>query len=253
MSEERIVPTAAEFASAASRATYICTNILQALLIACVVLWVLDVPRQVFNLSFYTEQLLTVCLGFTLALAYIAEGPRKPSAIDPAGVIAIIALLAYIAYSFPNPAAIPLPLWAGLLMAVVWTLLASRVRFARWFDWVSAAVSLILCGYIAVRYEALTYDFALLPIEGIVSSAILIFLVLEASRRISGFGFVGVILAMAVYIYVSPFFPGDFQTRWVSPERAVSILPSTWIETDGRSSSGCLFNMKPPRAKSANL
>ncbi|HTS41595.1 MAG TPA: TRAP transporter fused permease subunit [Xanthobacteraceae bacterium] len=224
MSEERIVPTAAEFASAASRATYICTNILQALLIACVVLWVLDVPRQVFNLSFYIEQLLTVCLGLTLALAYIAEQPVKPSAIDSGGLIAVFAILAYIAYSYSNPASIPWELWLGLLMAVAWTLLARRARFARWFDWASALASLILCGYIAVRYEELTYEFALLPKDGIISSAVLIFLVLEASRRISGYGFVGVILAMAVYIYVSPFFPGDFQTRWVLPERAVTYL-----------------------------
>ena len=57
-------------------------NVLQALLVACVVLWVLDVPRQVFNVSFYTEQLLTVRLGLTLALAFVAETSRQPSAID---------------------------------------------------------------------------------------------------------------------------------------------------------------------------
>jgi TRAP transporter 4TM/12TM fusion protein len=61
----------------------------------------------------------------------------------------------------------------------------------------------------------------MLPIEGIIGSAILTFLVLEASRRISGWGFVSIILAIAVYVYVSPFLPGDFQTRWVSPERMV--------------------------------
>ena len=73
MSEERIIPDAAEFASAASRATVLCTNVLQSLLVAVVVLWVLDIPRQVFNMSFYTEQMLTVCLGLTLALAFIAD------------------------------------------------------------------------------------------------------------------------------------------------------------------------------------
>jgi TRAP transporter 4TM/12TM fusion protein len=75
-----------------------------------------------------------------------------------------------------------------------------------------------------VRYEPLTYELAMLPVEGIVGSAILLFLVLEASRRTSGFGFVGIILAMAVYIYISPSLPGDFQTRWVSPERLVAYL-----------------------------
>ena len=85
-------------------------------------------------------------------------------------------------------------------------------------------MSLLLCGYIFVRYEPLTYELAMLPMEGIVGSAILVFLVLEGSRRTSGFGFVGIILAMAVYIYISPNLPGDFQTRWVSPERLVAYL-----------------------------
>ena len=88
----------------------------------------------------------------------------------------------------------------------------------------AAVVSLLLCGYIAVRYEPLTYELAMLPLEGIIGSAILIFLVLEASRRISGFGFVGIILAMAVYIFISPHLPGDFQTRPVSPERLLVYL-----------------------------
>ena len=101
---------------------------------------------------------------------------------------------------------------------------ASRAAYSRWFDWVCAIVSLLLCGYITVRYEALTYELAMLPVEGVIGSAILTFLVLDASRRISGWGFVAIILAIAVYVYISPFLPGDFQTRWVSPERMVAYV-----------------------------
>ena len=72
-SEERFIASTEEFASESSQATVVATMTLQALLVACVVLWVLDVPRQVFNVSFYTEQLLAVTLGLTLALAFIAE------------------------------------------------------------------------------------------------------------------------------------------------------------------------------------
>ena len=122
MSEERIIPDAAEFASAASRATVFWTNVLQSLLVACVVLWVLDIPRQVFNVSFYTEQLLTICLGLTLALAYIAD--------------------------------------------------TSRPR--HWFDWAAMVLSLALCGYIAVRYAKLTDEAALIPLSGLIVSALLI-------------------------------------------------------------------------------
>ncbi|MET0922522.1 MAG: TRAP transporter fused permease subunit [Xanthobacteraceae bacterium] len=223
-SEERLLSSTEEFAASASKITVFLTNLLQGLLVACVVLWVLDVPRQVFNVSFYTEQLLTVCLGLTLALAFVVETQREYRRIDLAGAIAVVTILVYIAYRFPNPLDVPPLLWAGLALALIWTLLASRPAFARWFDFASAAVSLLLCGYIFVRYEQLTYELAMLPVEGIVGSAILIFLVLEASRRTSGFGFVAIILAMAVYIYISPHLPGDFQTRWVSPERLVAYL-----------------------------
>jgi hypothetical protein len=72
VSEERIVPDAAAFAATASRATLLGSTIIQALLVTIVVLWVLDIPRVVFGASFYVEQMLTVSLGLTLALAFIA-------------------------------------------------------------------------------------------------------------------------------------------------------------------------------------
>ncbi len=233
-SEERMLSSAEEFAASASKPTVFFTNLLQGLLVACVVLWVMDVPRQVFNLAFYTEQLLTVCLGLTLALAFVAETQRQYRPIDPAGAITVVTILIYIAYRYGNGSnlqelwqtitSIPLLLVIGLGLALVWTLLASRAAFARRFDWLSAVVSLLICGYIAVRYEPLTYELAMLPLEGIVGSAVLVFLVLEGSRRTSGFGFVGIILALAIYVYISPSFSGDFQTRWVSPERMVAYL-----------------------------
>ena len=81
------------------------TDVLQALLVACVVLWVLDVPRRVFNVSFYTEQLLTVCLGLTLALAFVVgNAPARPARSTGAGAIASAALIAYIVFRFRNPA-----------------------------------------------------------------------------------------------------------------------------------------------------
>lgn len=172
MSEERIIPDAAEFASAASPTTILWTNIFQSLLVAAVVLWVLDIPRQVFNVAFYTEQLLTVCLGLVLALAYIADTSRQ----------------------------------------------------RHWSDWVAVVLSLGLCGYIAIRYANLTDESALIPLSGLIVSGLLIALILEASRRTNGWGFVGMILAMAVYVYISPHLSGNFQTRYVSPERMIIYL-----------------------------
>lgn len=172
MSEERIVAGAEEFAASASRATLLWTNIFQSLLVAVVILWVLDVPRRLFGVGLYVEQILTVSLGLTLALAFIAETGRK----------------------------------------------------RHWSDWIAVVLSLAVCAYIAVRYEPLTQESSYLPPEGLIVSAILVVLVLEGSRRTSGWGFVGIILAMAAYIYISPHLPGDFQTRYVSPERLTIYL-----------------------------
>ncbi|MBI4275534.1 MAG: TRAP transporter large permease subunit, partial [Rhizobiales bacterium] len=224
MSEERIVPDAAEFASAASKTTVFWTNVFQAALIAVVVLWVLDVPRQVFHVSFYTEQLLAVCLGLTLAIAFVAGEPRKPAPINPSGAAASICIAAYAIFAFATSGGIPLAVIAGLIASLVWTAIGARPWAARYLDWFSAIVSLAICVYVAARYEALTVEIALLPREGILGSAFLIILVLDASQRTSGWGFVGIILALAAYIFISPYFPGDFQTRPVSPERLVAYL-----------------------------
>jgi TRAP transporter 4TM/12TM fusion protein len=172
LSEERIIPDAAEFASAASGATVLWTNVFQSLLVAAVVLWVLDIPRSVFGIGFYTEQFLTICLGLTLALAYIADTSRPRTILD----------------------------------------------------WVAVIASLGLCGYIALRYEHLTLEAAFRPLDALIVSILLIVLIAEASRRTNGWGFVSMIAGIAVYVYISPHLPGDFQTRYVSPERMVTYL-----------------------------
>ena len=163
--------------AAASPAVERATDILQALLIACVVGWVLDLPRRWFGTSFYTEQLLAVCLGLALALSFV------------------------------------------------------NARFAQaWIGWGCAAASIGICGYIALRYEALTYTIALLPLEGIIGSAILIVLVLEATRRTAGGVLVVIILVISAYVFIGPHMPGDFATRPVSPERLLVYLG---LDTNG--------------------
>ena len=169
MKEDNRSLDATEERFVASRAAAICADLLQALLLICVVGWALDVPRRVLGFSFYTEQLLTVCLGLSLALAFVAGQHRNPP----------------------------------------------------WFDWLGAIASLAICGYIAARYEALSYEIAVLPIEGIIGSAILVLLVLEATRRTAGGVLVAIILILSVYVFIGPHMPGDFQTRAVSPGRLI--------------------------------
>jgi len=211
---------AAEASSTASRATIIATDILQGLLIASVCGWVLDIPRRTLGLAFYTEQLLAVCMGISLALCFVSSSERKPARFDTGGAMAAIGLAAYVFYRFDSlPAAALVVLVLCFAIAVVWTFVGSRTWAKRWFDWLAAALSLVICAYITVRYEPLTFEIAMLPLEGVIGSAILVLLVLEATRRTAGATLVGIILVLCAYVFVGPYLPGDFATRPVTPER----------------------------------
>jgi TRAP transporter 4TM/12TM fusion protein len=164
-------------AGAVSRPVRIATDLLQAVLLICVVGWALDLPRRLFGASFYTEQLLAVSLGLSLALSFIS----------------------------------------------------ARLRPA-WLGWLAAAVALAICGYIALRYETLTLSIALMPTDGIIGSAILILLVLEATRRSAGGILVIIILVICAYVFIGPHMPGDFATRPVSLSRLLVYLG---IDTNG--------------------
>jgi TRAP transporter 4TM/12TM fusion protein len=224
VNEQRQPSDAAASASVASRATAIATDTLQALLLILVVGWVLDVPRRTLGAAFYTEQLLAVCMGVSLALCFISGTSRKATRIDWGGALATCGIALYIVYRLATSAPIPSTVIACLGLTLIWTVIGSRAWAMRWFDWLAAALSLVICIYIAVRYEPLTYEIALLPLEGIVGSAILVLLVLEATRRTAGATLVAIILALIVYVFVGPHMPGDFATRPVTPERLLVYL-----------------------------
>ncbi|MFN3657277.1 MAG: TRAP transporter permease [Pseudolabrys sp.] len=177
MSETRATTEPAETPSAGSRVIKLWVDIFQALLLICVVGWVIDLPRRVFGLSLYSEQLLAVCLGLSLAISFISA-------------------------KFP----------------------------LRWIGPVGAALSIGICGYITLRYEALSTELANAPVEGIIGSAVLILLVLEATRRSAGGVLVAIILIISAYVFVGPHMPGDFATREVSPERLLVYLG---LDTNG--------------------
>jgi TRAP transporter 4TM/12TM fusion protein len=171
VSELPAVTDAAEPGSAASRLIAACNDILQGVLLICVIGWVLDVPRRLFGVSFYTEQLLAVCLGLSLAIAFINAKLSRP-----------------------------------------------------WIGWAGAVIALVICAYVAARYEKLTTEIAFLPVEGIIGSSILVALVLEATRRTAGGVLVAIILIISAYVFIGPHMPGEFATREVSPARLLVYL-----------------------------
>jgi TRAP transporter 4TM/12TM fusion protein len=150
----------------------VAVDVLQGALLLAIVGWVLDLPRAVYGGSFYTEQLLAVCLGIGLALSFLARKDREP----------------------------------------------------HWLEWVAAAASLGICGYITIRYEPLSYELAMLPTEGIIGSALLILMVLIATWRSAGATLVWIILALTAWVFVGPHLPAQFRTLPVSPQRLLVYL-----------------------------
>jgi TRAP transporter 4TM/12TM fusion protein len=146
-------------------------DMLQALLLICVIGWVIDLPTRLLGGGFYTEQMLAIALGLGLALTYIS-GSNRP----------------------------------------------------RLYEWLLAGVSLIVCGYIALYYDSITYRIALLPPDLVVGAAVLIVLVLEATRRTSGAVLVAIILIISAYVFIGPHMPRDFATMPVSLPRLIVYL-----------------------------
>jgi TRAP transporter 4TM/12TM fusion protein len=230
VSEQDRLRDAAEPASAASRATVVATDVLQGALLVCVIGWVLDLPRSIFEIALYTEQLLAISLGLALALTFVADTDRRPTQFDLGGAGTSVAIIGYMIYRFSAIGDIPLLLFASLAVTLVWTFIGGRVWAMRPFDWVGAFVSLGICLYVAIRYEPLTYELALLPTDGLIGSTLLLLLVLEATRRTSGGVLVIIILVLIAYVFIGPYLPADFQTRRVSPERLLVYLG---LDTNG--------------------
>jgi len=73
--------------------------VLQALLIAIVVGWVLDLQRSVLKLNLYTEQLLLAVLGVAIALCFLMTKRRF---WDPAAAALGLLLCLYLAWRYPQ-------------------------------------------------------------------------------------------------------------------------------------------------------
>src|SRR5262249_56197769 len=75
--------------------------VLQALLVASVVIWVLDLQRSVLGLSFYTEQLLLEVLGFAIAICFLVTR-KKPAWWDLVGAFGGLPLCLVLALAPPQ-------------------------------------------------------------------------------------------------------------------------------------------------------
>jgi TRAP transporter 4TM/12TM fusion protein len=109
---------------------------------------------------------------------------------------------------------------AGMLslgLALVFLVFPMRRGAARpyvpWYDWILAATSLVVAGYIAVHFPTLSEEVTARPLDGLIVAFLVVALVLEGLRRVTGWALVIVIAVFLVYALVGDMVPGQLAGR----------------------------------------
>jgi len=173
-------------------AAALATDVLQALLLVCIVGWVLDLPRRLFGVSFYTEQLLAVCLGIGLALSFVARRDRPARWLEWAGGVASLAICLYITIRYESLsyelAMLPREGIVGSAILVLMVLIATWRSAGATLVWIILALTAWV--FIGPHLPA---DFRTLAVS---PQRLLVYLGLDVN------GMIGAILAVAIIIVV---------------------------------------------------
>ena len=164
--------------------------VLRAAVVLLVIGWILDIPGRL-QIGLFTEQILAAVLGLSLALTFLtfplsmARPARKRS---------------------------PRKSWRR------------RRRRSASIDVLLAAAALISCFYVAVRYPELIVELVTRPWYGILVAAVIVLLVFEASRRVTGLSLVLIVLALCAHAMFGYLLPEIFAARPVALSRLIVYL-----------------------------
>ena len=93
-----------------------------------------------------------------------------------------------------------------------------------WYDFLFSLISIITGLYIAVNYKTIAVDIGLIMPERVILGTFAVLLTLEASRRVVGLPFVGIILFFILYALSASHFPGGLRTRSISFQNLATFL-----------------------------
>ncbi|HEX2116958.1 MAG TPA: TRAP transporter fused permease subunit, partial [Alphaproteobacteria bacterium] len=159
---------------------------LQAALVLLVIGWVLNLPGRL-GIGLYTEQFLAAVLGVTLALTFLMIPPRGHDADGG-------------------------------------TFLSVGKRRVAWYDLLASVAGFAACAYIAFRYPVLVTELVYRPVDGIAVATVICALVLEATRRTSGWSLIIIILVLCAYALLGWMLPEQIATRPVALSRLMVYL-----------------------------
>jgi TRAP transporter 4TM/12TM fusion protein len=163
-------------------------------------------------------------------------GFDQPSSLGPvATALAIILTLAALAWAADLYRSVGLLLideqFNAFILAIALALvyLTKRMRKGRkgpapWYDVVAASAGMLAALYVAYDYRALSDAIAFNPLRGVIIGGILLLLVLEGLRRVSGNVLAIILLVFIAYGFFGYLVPGDFQGRHVRPDGLLLYL-----------------------------
>jgi TRAP transporter 4TM/12TM fusion protein len=100
----------------------------------------------------------------------------------------------------------------------------------RWRGWALAAVSVVVCAYIAAQHTELVRRSGSPTPMDLVAGAAALLVVLELARRTTGWGLVVVCLVALAYAMAGPWLPGILAHRGYGPSRLIEHL---YLSTEG--------------------
>lgn len=163
---------------------------MRAAIVFIVVVWIANIPGRL-QIPLFTEQLLAAVLGLALALCFLTF----PFASKTTGEEAIVAKV-----------------------------IEGEQNRVGWIDIVLALLSLGSCFYVAVRYPELIIELATRPIGGVIVAGIIVGLVFEASRRVTGWALMLIVLALCAHALLGWMLPEQFASRPISISRLLVYL-----------------------------
>jgi TRAP transporter 4TM/12TM fusion protein len=173
-----------------SRFTNAIMAVLRAAVVVLVVGWILDIPSRL-QIGLFTEQILVAVLGASLALTFLTF----PLGFGETGEEAVAARV-----------------------------LEKKATTAGWIDLILAAAALASCSYVAIRYPDLIVELVARPWFGVLLASVIVLLVFEASRRVTGLALVLIVLALCTHALFGYLLPASFASRPVSLSRLVVYL-----------------------------
>ena len=121
-----------------------------------------------------------------------------------------------------------LGIFLGFLLGLLFLIMPASKKMSKeklpWYDLVLCCLSIIIGSYVGIKYPTLIATIGLLTNFKTVMSAIFLLLILEGTRRLSGWVLVGVLAVFLLYYKFGYLLPGMLQITKISFPRMVTQL-----------------------------